>query len=142
MLSSHKTVTFSARVFLCKRVRKRRRINKAEAIRQRQFLGVSEEIRRSATRIGGSRRKPLTRRVRTAKLFLTLVGNRTVRSVPPPRLWMGMVLWLCTARTGRNLVASLIRAAQWSETDHPLPPRRHEAVAPPRGLTAALVGLG
>ena len=24
----------------------------------------------------------------------------------------------------------------------PLPPRRHEAVAPPRGLTAALVGLG
>jgi len=55
---------------------------------------------------------------------------------------MGMVLWLCTARTGRNLVASLIRAAQWSETDHPLPPRRHEAVAAPRGLTAALGGLG
>ena len=43
---------------------------------------------------------------------------------------------------GPKYIAKPTRTAKKSKTKAPPPPRRHEAVAPPRRLTAALVGLG
>ena len=59
---------------------------------------------------------------------------------PHTNVVTGMELWLRTEMTGRKIIAGPTRTGIGSTKTKAAP--RHEAVAPPRGLTDALGGLG